>query len=126
MKGSKIMEHDVAALLWRRRELFKSEAAAICDAADLDQFGKLSTEQDERINAIAKQIGEIDAKLAAHFRQFPQAGPVGTEEVYRAYQAKREGIGAVEANTQHKVQVANHGWDEIADEVNTSMGLASR
>lgn len=54
-----------ADFLQRQRAALKAEATALTTAADKDNDGKLSAEQETRFNAIEADIATIDAQLAA-------------------------------------------------------------
>lgn len=57
------MKH--ADFLTRQRAALKAEATAITEAADKDNAGELTAEQDTRFKAIEADIAHIDAELAA-------------------------------------------------------------
>lgn len=59
------MDKKHAEFLTRQRAALKAEATAITEAADKDNGGVLSAEQEARFKAIEGDVAHIDAELAA-------------------------------------------------------------
>ncbi|RWQ12349.1 hypothetical protein [Mesorhizobium sp.] len=59
------MDKILADLLQRQKAGLKAEATALIEAADKDNGGTLTAEQDARVKAITGDIATIDAQVAA-------------------------------------------------------------
>lgn len=59
------MDKILADLLQRQKASLKAEATALIEAAEKDNGGTLTAEQDARVKAITTDVSTIDAQVAA-------------------------------------------------------------